>query len=446
MPENEEVIRLLLELRSEPDPVAFAQKMEVLKGKISETGGSYDILEAKTGEYAVTEGGAALAMDKKVAALNQEVLAQRNLNAMLDESIPAQTVLATHVEDTTKAHGNMGRGVLQASYAVQDFTSVLSGGGGLSRAIGSVQNNIPVLLSGLGLGAGLAGTVSLVSVGLGAAIPLVTKYGEALLGWKQPADEATSAIERLGRAEGEARQKRALAKVDKQIADIEDKMDTEGFISPIDADKLKALRDAAQEVRAREAEEKQMEVQRKADAKRADMLTEEGMHGEDIWRKGMGKEVEERRKQVEHKQKAEDESIIQAADEHDKAKEDGERLAAAAQVMGQQQEARAAKEAERNRIRAEKASAPAAMNRAAQQAEFGEALGMVQQATQGFGPREQAAIARHLQGNHEAGLDLSASFEQAMAYAIAQTRQDIARGIQAGLNRNSQQTQSRMDY
>lgn len=458
MPGNEdEIIRLLLELRSDPDPAVFAQKLDVIKGKVNEVGGSYEVLERQVGEYGVQEAHVSDDVIKRkveqTQATNTAILAERNAAAMLYEETGALRVMGTHVEDTTTAHNKMGRGVLQASYAVQDFTSVLQGGGGLSRALGSVQNNIPVLLSGLGVGAGLAGTISLVSVGLGAAIPLISKFAGELGLAAKPADEATAAIERLGRAEGDARKKRALGKIDEQIAKIEDKMDTEGFISPFDADKLKNLRDAAQAERAKQMEEEQMEKQRKADRKRADMLTEEGMHGESLFRKGMDKDVEERRKVVEHKQKVEDEGIIQSADEEDKARDEAERLAASAQLMGEQQRARdarnaakAEKDAARNAARAEKANAPAAVNRRAQKEEFGQALEMVQENTQGFGPREQAAIAKHLQGNHEAGLDMSASFEQALSYAIMQTRQDIARGIQAGLNRNSQQSQMRGDW
>lgn len=98
--------------------------------------------------------------------------------------------------ETTRANGDLGRGVLQTSYAVQDFTSVLSGGGGFARALGSVQNNIPVLLTGLGLGAGLAGAVSLVSVGFAAAIPLIQQFaGES----KEAAEEAKKAADALER-------------------------------------------------------------------------------------------------------------------------------------------------------------------------------------------------------------------------------------------------------
>jgi hypothetical protein len=68
-----------------------------------------------------------------------------------------------------------GGGILQASYAVQDFVSVLSGGQGLARALASVQNNIPGLLMSLGATGGLAGIVSLASLAVGAFVPVLEK-------------------------------------------------------------------------------------------------------------------------------------------------------------------------------------------------------------------------------------------------------------------------------
>ncbi len=99
--------------------------------------------------------------------------------AALSRQATANYSVAASASAVTEGHANLGRGVLQTSYAVQDFTAVLSGGGGLSRALGSVQNNIPVLLEQLGMSAGLAGTVSLVSVGLGVAIPLLMQFAGA---------------------------------------------------------------------------------------------------------------------------------------------------------------------------------------------------------------------------------------------------------------------------
>jgi hypothetical protein len=88
-------------------------------------------------------------------------------------------VAAAGVGGTAGNSGEFGRGMLQASYAVQDFTSVL-GTQGLGRAIGSVQNNIPLLLASLGAGPGLAGILSVVSIGVGM---LVDNWGKLTGAW-----------------------------------------------------------------------------------------------------------------------------------------------------------------------------------------------------------------------------------------------------------------------
>jgi hypothetical protein len=75
-------------------------------------------------------------------------------------------IAAAGVGQTTQPSGQFGRGMVNASYAVQDFTSQL-GTRGLAGALGAIQNNIPQLLSSLGAGAGLAGVLSLASLGVG---------------------------------------------------------------------------------------------------------------------------------------------------------------------------------------------------------------------------------------------------------------------------------------
>lgn len=107
------------------------------------------------------------AMDEVVRKAVEATQAQRALNQILEESTTTAHASAAGVKQLGAASGDSGRAMLTASYAVQDFTSVLAGGGGLSRALGSVQNNIPGLLSSLGAGAGLAGVVSVASVGVG---------------------------------------------------------------------------------------------------------------------------------------------------------------------------------------------------------------------------------------------------------------------------------------
>jgi hypothetical protein len=94
-------------------------------------------------------------------------------------------------------------------------------------------------------------------------------------------------------------------------------------------------------------------------------------------------------------------------------------------------EAKAAREAEHRR----KQDTPTARFHAQQKAEEEQALGAVQQYAPGLAPGLQAAAAKHARENHQAGLDMSATFSQALDYAIMQARQDFARGIQAGMRR-----------
>src|SRR6185312_11843039 len=55
-----------------------------------------------------------------------------------------------------------GMGVMGASYAVQDFITVVGMGGGWGRAMMSMSNNITPVVAALGLGTGLAGGIGLV--------------------------------------------------------------------------------------------------------------------------------------------------------------------------------------------------------------------------------------------------------------------------------------------
>lgn len=64
------------------------------------------------------------------------------------------------VTSQTQSHG---RAILQASYALQDFSSA---NGGLMQQLASIQNNIPGILAGFGVGAGLTGVISAASIGV----------------------------------------------------------------------------------------------------------------------------------------------------------------------------------------------------------------------------------------------------------------------------------------
>lgn len=131
-----------------------------------------------------------------------------------------------------------------------------------------------------------------------------------------------------------------------------------------------------------------------------------------------------KRHRVEAAQRKEDAAIIREANEEDREQKHAE-------TKAEQQRKHAEAKAKADAIH----NTPEAINRRQQAEEKNEAMGLVQQNTFGFSPNQQAMIARHLQGNHQAGLDMSATFEQALAYAIQQTRIDIQRGIKDGMAR-----------
>lgn len=131
--------------------------------------------------------------------LSEGGISLRSYNQIAQESAAEILRLRGAIKDLAGQGGMSGGGILQASYAVQDFTAVLSGGQGLDRAIMSVQNNIPGLLMALGMSGGLAGVVSLVSVGIGALVPLI----ERMWGAFDDKEAAERAKERLKELQAE---------------------------------------------------------------------------------------------------------------------------------------------------------------------------------------------------------------------------------------------------
>ena len=130
-----EKIQLVLETVGVTDIKAAEAAYDKLEKQIRNVEKATKDLEVQTSEYEVQERRVATAEDEAVAAAVRETQARKALSQILEEkAIPAQKELETHISNTASAHGDMGRGVLQTSYAVQDFTSVLTGGGGLSRA------------------------------------------------------------------------------------------------------------------------------------------------------------------------------------------------------------------------------------------------------------------------------------------------------------------------
>jgi hypothetical protein len=123
-------------------------------------------------------------LDGEKAKLNELVASYQRGDISISEFMRAQGQLSGSIGQTREllngltgrpgSGRNAGQGLLGASYAVQDFTSQL-GTRGLVGALGAVQNNIPSILSSLGVGAGLTGVISIAAVALGALLPLIQK-------------------------------------------------------------------------------------------------------------------------------------------------------------------------------------------------------------------------------------------------------------------------------
>jgi hypothetical protein len=183
---TDEIMRLVLDLASSSKDVGeLVGKLGELKSKGAEVAETYHVM-AKAGEgYTVATREENKAMDEAVRKAVELTQAQRALNIVIDESIAEQKALATatvttgkHADQAKDKQGGFGRSILATSYAFQDFTSQL-GDRGLAGAIGAVQNNIPSVLAGLGVGAGVAGAVSAISVGLGLLLPQMGKLADA---------------------------------------------------------------------------------------------------------------------------------------------------------------------------------------------------------------------------------------------------------------------------
>lgn len=80
-------------------------------------------------------------------------------------TVPALKQVDVAAENASHSSNQLGRGVLSASYAFQDFTSQINNG--LLPAISAVQNNIPGILMGFGVGGGITAGISVVAVGAG---------------------------------------------------------------------------------------------------------------------------------------------------------------------------------------------------------------------------------------------------------------------------------------
>jgi archaellum component FlaC len=243
---DDEIIRLILDTGPSPENVErIIGKLQSLKTTGQQLEQAYEVVGDS---FQVMESKVETASDAAVRALVEQTTAQKNLAmALEDTAVATQTtvVSAGGLGQTMSKEGNLGRGVLQASFAFQDFTSQMDQG--FARAAASVQNNIPIILSSLGAGAGMAGVISVVTVGLGL---LAQNWDKVMGAFGQAAKDQ---IPRLG--EGLDGLKDSLKEIDDQIEKLE-KQAKGGGLNLFDEEKLQKLRGLKTEGQQRTEDEK----------------------------------------------------------------------------------------------------------------------------------------------------------------------------------------------
>jgi hypothetical protein len=131
------------------------------------------------------------------------------------------------------APGASGSGLMGASYAIQDFTSVLTGGGGIARALGAVTNNFDQLAKAAGATVSQAAALSIGFTGFVALLPVVTpllqRAWESLGGGPGGSEKITKALDAAdARLHSMAERAEAIAKSFEKMATAATKAETKG--------------------------------------------------------------------------------------------------------------------------------------------------------------------------------------------------------------------------
>ena len=178
---DRETIQLILDMASSAKDVKdVADNLRQLLQASKDVGDSYEVLDRRAGSFTVSTDKVDAALDAQVRSALELTQAHKAMGAIFDE-LPGKTTVATTAVDKLRGEKKPGgNGFLGASYAVQDFIAVLTGGGGLGRALGAASNNISPVLRDLGAGAGIAGAVGLIVTGMAAATPIIEAWWKSL--------------------------------------------------------------------------------------------------------------------------------------------------------------------------------------------------------------------------------------------------------------------------
>jgi hypothetical protein len=184
MATSRDTVQLLIEILGQDGLDKLAQAAERASTSAKKAAGSYEVLDTVVNKSVGVAGTYEIATDRVNHELDEQVRkaieatqAQKAMNMVMSEFGSVATAAAGSGQ-----HGAGGRGIMGASYALQDFTSVLTGGGGLARALGSITNNFDQMAMAAGASVATAAKLSIGFTGLVALLPIVTPLFESL--WK----------------------------------------------------------------------------------------------------------------------------------------------------------------------------------------------------------------------------------------------------------------------
>lgn len=136
-----------------------------------------------------------LDLTQSTASAKEFTASLQTVSVVADQNtVPSLQRVDVATNQVATSTNRLGSTVLYASYAVQDFTSQL-GTRGLGGAFAAIQNNIPQILMGLGIGGGMTGVVSVLAVGVGV---LYTNWDKVATLWGQgKTDEETARLKKM---------------------------------------------------------------------------------------------------------------------------------------------------------------------------------------------------------------------------------------------------------
>lgn len=264
---NDEVLRLVLEIAGQSAAEALASKLAAADAEADKLADALQNLH--NASQAAAGGGLQSTIDdeaRAVRSLNEEMA--RLGTETIDTTTAAfkrqasaaagATAALDQVGKTAGKGGSMGQGLMQAAFFADDLQYGLRG----------IINNVPILLSSLGVGAAWAGGISIAVVGLGV---MASKIGELTheylpgleKAWKEAFEEGLTKPAQTGVEEVETR----LHAVKKSLDEIEKKKIESSF----DMNALIAARDKYAEIKQelKDIQELQALMNEKSDREKA---------------------------------------------------------------------------------------------------------------------------------------------------------------------------------